>query len=168
MAGYNDDHQEIAGYIADYGGWILEAVAYVVEGRITRRDLQRIVTRHRLIRRLGGLGLEFFKHISDYIAQARFPFNRNTLSEDNFAALTAHIAGLIEGKPQLVAEDIAKQVVKLSKKDSDGLLCLDIADYKNNIDILEEVEQLAAAKAERKRAQNRAANRKYKQGKKKV
>ena len=165
---YNDDHQEIAGYIADFGGWILEAVAYVVEGRITRRDLQRIVTRHRLIRRLGGLGLEFFKHISDYIAQARFPFNRNTLSEDNFAALTAHIAGLIEGKPQLVAEDIAKQVVKLCKKDSDGLLCLDIADYKNNIDILEEVEQLAAAKAERKRAQNRAANKKYKQGKKKV
>ena len=140
----------------------------MVEGRITQRDLIRIITRHRLIRRLGGLGLDFFTHISDYIAQARFPFNRNTLSADNFATLTAHIAAMFKDNPQLVAEDIAKQVVKLCKKDSDGLLYLDIADYKNNIDIIGEVKRLAAAKAERKRAQNRAANKKYKKNKKKV
>lgn len=164
---YNEYHQEIAGYIADFGGWVLQAVAYVVEGRITQRDLVRIITRHRLIRRLGGLGMGFFTHIAAFIAQARFPFNRNTLSADNFATLTAHIAAMFQDNPQLVAEDIAKQVVKLCKKDSDGLLCLDITDYKNNIDIIGEVKRLAAAKAERKRAQNRAANKKYKKNKKK-
>lgn len=111
--------------------------------------------------------MEFFTHIAAFIAQARFPFNRNTLSADNFATLTAHIAAMFQDNPQLVAEDIAKQVVKLCKKDSDGLLCLDITDYKNNIDIIGEVKRLAAAKAERKRAQNRAANKKYKKNKKK-
>ena len=164
---YNEYHQEIAGYIAYFGRDILEALAYVVNGKITKSDLMRLLTRHRLIDKLGGLGIDFFTHISDFIANARYPFNRNTLSAGNFAALTTHIAGMIKGKPKLVAEDIAKQVVKLCKKDSDGLLCLDIEDYTNNIDILEEVEQLAAAKVERKRAQNRAANRKYKKNKKK-
>ena len=139
----------------------------MVNGKIKKSDLMRLLTRHRLIDKLGGLGMGFFTHIAAFIAQSRFPFNRNTLSAGNFAVLTAHIAGMIKGKPQLVAEDIAKQVVKLSKKDSDGLLCLDIADYTNNIDILEEVEKLAAAKVERKRAQNRAANKKYKKNKKK-
>lgn len=163
---YNEYHQEIAGYIAEFGERILEAVNYVVEGEITRRDLGRIIAVRRLIDKLDGVGLDFFTHISAFIENAHYPFNRNKLSAENFSALTSHIADMMAVPAQSVAEDIAQKVVILGKKDAKGLMCLDVPELTNNIDVIEEVKALADAKAASKKEQNRKANRKYKQTKK--
>ncbi len=164
---YTEYHQEIAGYIADFGGRVLEAVSYVVEGRITRSDLVRIIGRHHLIDRLGGRASGFFKNMADYIAQSQFPFNRNSLSEESLLKLTTHISGLFKGNPLLIPREITSQILKLCKKGGNGCLCLDISDIENNFDIIEEVGRFAQEKAERKQEQNRAANQKYKKNKKK-
>jgi len=158
---YTDYHREIASSLLKYGRGYLMCEEYVYEGVITRGDLRRIIARRNLIAMLDGRGMDFFAHMADFINTSALPFNRNALSKGNFAILTEHIASMFRDRPLTVAEEIARRVVALCRKDRNGLLRLDLDDFDPGINIIEEVKRLVEEKAERKRMQNRGANRKY-------
>ena len=165
---FNKYHQEIAAGITEFGRAYTLFALYVAKGKITQRELERILDYSRLKDKLDTTDVNmvgFIEHISSFLADSKFPFNRGKLSEKNLDKLTEHISGMINGNSPLVARAIAIIVVKLGEKSNGGVLVLDVAKIKSDANTFDMVTELADEKEKRKKKKKALAKKKHKKRK---
>lgn len=163
---YDNYHRMIAQAIYDFGGEVLFAFGKVLKDKeLTMLDLNRLLTRRRIANDLGGNSYDLLCSLSAQISNAKMPFDRNSLSEQNKRQLQNFISGLCSQPSPTLAKKLLEHILQLCQRDSNGHLSLDISDLMDaEKDIKTEIEGFIATKKERRRKQQRESKKRRKAG----